>query len=525
MRTLEAPKVRQVSVAGRGPAGARPARTLALMLILLGLPVFGASAQETEMPEGALIKSVDVSGSDLNLLSPKLRDDINALVGERLHRERLDALAMRIEAENPDVVATVRTLVQPDGQVRVTFFLERISDARDLMLNINARYTVESVEISGISERKVSRQLRDDLQSLVGTRLDSDEAKRLEKWLAAELPDYRVTRHIARGSQPGRIRVVFEVGQREEPWIPFRPSRSKLVYHADQKWSGVLDISNGGRRHRATVGFVFSNGDDLIEDYSGFRVRLESRELVTERLGASLEVSRLRQTWHPDTLAALAADPRIPEAYRERLTVEPTVTFAFSPHVRITAGASVSELESLSRSPESQKANAVVASIAYDQRWKQRRVDSQNLAASYEWRSATSELDSDLVYTRHVGQVDYQYERGKSAVIAGLAVGRITGRAPLFERFSLGDSSTLRGWNKFDIAPTGGDRMFHQSLEYRYRHIAWFLDTGSVWDPDAEMKVRFSTGFGYHTDNTFLTVGFPLNASEVTATFMMGVRF
>ena len=71
--------------------------------------------------------------------------------------------------------------------------------------------------------------------------------------------------------------------------------------------------------------------------------------------------------------------------------------------------------------------------------------------------------------------------------------GGINGEAPLFERFSLGDSRTLRGWNKYDIAPAGGDRMFHASLEYRYRMLAMFLDSGSVWDTGDERRVRFST--------------------------------
>ena len=42
----------------------------------------------------------------------------------------------------------------------------------------------------------------------------------------------------------------------------------------------------------------------------------------------------------------------------------------------------------------------------------------------------------------------------------------MNGRAPLFERFTLGDSRTLRGWSKFDVAPVGGSRVAHGSLEY-----------------------------------------------------------
>jgi hypothetical protein len=66
--------------------------------------------------------------------------------------------------------------------------------------------------------------------------------------------------------------------------------------------------------------------------------------------------------------------------------------------------------------------------------------------------------------------------------------------------------------------------MFHQSLEYRYRWAAAFLDVGSVWDRAADRLVRWSTGFGLHGDNVFLTAGFPVNADGARATFLMGVR-
>ena len=80
--------------------------------------------------------------------------------------------------------------------------------------------------------------------------------------------------------------------------------------------------------------------------------------------------------------------------------------------------------------------------------------------------------------------------------------GGITGDAPLFERFTLGDSTTLRGWNKFDIAPAGGDRVFHQSLEYRYHGFGVFLDSGSVWNRNAEMRFRLSTrALAFRRDN------------------------
>jgi hypothetical protein len=126
----------------------------------------------------------------------------------------------------------------------------------------------------------------------------------------------------------GRLRVQREEGTR---WIPFAPSRSKFVYHSEQGWSGALDIPMGGRHHRVTAGFSFSNNDDLVEEYSGVRVAFESRKLATDRLGARIEIARFNNTWREPTLFALAADPTIPEPYRTRLTVEPSVTFAPTP--------------------------------------------------------------------------------------------------------------------------------------------------------------------------------------------------
>ena len=65
---------------------------------------------------------------------------------------------------------------------------------------------------------------------------------------------------------------------------------------------------------------------------------------------------------------------------------------------------------------------------------------------------------------------------------------------------------------------------FHP-LEYRFHGAALFLDTGSVWDDGRAHELRSSTGFGFHTDNVFITVAFPLNAPRTDVTFMMGVRF
>jgi hypothetical protein len=512
------------------PSTSRKARsgraTLLLLILVLGAPWQAARAQDVEARDGAIIESVDLRGLPRDSLSPGLRRELDALTGEPLDPRRLTEIAARIEGEHPDVVAAVRSVARPDDRARVIFLAARISDDGSLVENINARYTVESVEIRGVPEADISRSLRVRLQTLVGRRLDHDEADELNDLLEDERPDFTVERRISRGSERGRIRVVFEFSEREGTrWIPFTPTRSKFVYHSEQGWSGALDIPMGGRDHRVTAGFAFSNNDDLVEEYSGVRVAFESRRLATERLGARVEVARFNNTWRESTLFALAADPAIPEPYRTRVTIEPSVTFGLTPNVRVTGGVSLSELESLERSPESLMASSVVTRVDYDQRWYRRDDVAQRVEASYELRTSAEALESDLSYRRHLARVRYRYTHRRNTVIAGVAFGGITGGAPLFERFTLGDSTTLRGWNKFDLAPAGGNRLFHSSLEYRYHGIGAFLDGGSVWDHNGEMRFRLSSGFGVQTNNAFVTLAFPLNADDLNVTFTMGVRF
>jgi outer membrane translocation and assembly module TamA len=102
--------------------------------------------------------------------------------------------------------------------------------------------------------------------------------------------------------------------------------------------------------------------------------------------------------------------------------------------------------------------------------------------------------------------------------------GRITGAAPLFERFTLGDTRTLRGWDKYDIAPAGATKMYYASVEYGFSGIGVFLDVGSAWDDHTPSRARVSTGLSFHAGPAFAAVGFPLNTDNLTAIFSMGIR-
>jgi len=505
--------------------------TVGLLLLLLFGTTVTVAAQAPATPDEPVIEAAEVSGIALDQLSPGLRQDIEALAGARLNRYRISALAARIEAERPEVVAASREVVRPDGRVRIVFLVARISENTDLSSNINARYTVEDVEITGFDESKISRALRDDLETLVGHPLDSDEAEGLAKRLEAEQPDYRVHRRTARGTEPGRVRVIFQFNRSEESrWLRWPRSRSKFVFQEDLGWSGVLGISPTFDNNKFSLGFVWGNNDDLVEEYSGFWLRFANREAGHKRLGVSFEFSNFEQTWEPVTLAAVDSDPAIPRAYHKRFTAQPLVSFAFTRHVRFNGGVSVSELEPLAEDiAPSQRANAGVASIGYDQTWRsdrgRRHEIEQRVEAGYQLRAGTTALDSDLIYKRHFGEARYRVEYRHSTFIAELQLGRITGQAPLFERFTLGDTSTLRGWNKYEIAPAGASRMWHQSVEYRFHGFAYFFDAGSLWEGGADQKIRLSTGVGFHGDHAFVTFGVPLNADDVNGKFVLGIRF
>jgi hypothetical protein len=389
----------------------------------------------------------------------------------------------------------------------------------------NARYLIERVEIRGIDDSDVAADLQTEVQTLVGTPLGSEEVDKVEAKVRTAFSDYDVSRRVRRGRRSGEIRLLFVLEQKESArWLRFTPLKANLLYHSDQGWGAFTDFPIGGRDFRVTPIIAIDHGDELIEEYSGFGVRVESRKLGTERLGASFEWTAFDQDWREATLAALVANPFVPGAYDDRTTVTPLVNFAVTRQLSVGGGVAITEIEPLSGLPASQMANAYIGQVRFDPQWEQGAADHV-VEAQFTVRSASDTLESDFSYTRYVGQAEYAYRRSKHTVLATGLVGGIDGTAPLFERFSLGDSRTLRGWNKYDIAPAGGDRVFHTSLEYRYSGLALFLDSGTVWDTGVDKRVRVAAGLGFHTDPFFMTLGFPLNTDDVRAVFTAGVRF
>jgi hypothetical protein len=499
-------------------------RTLGLFLTLLAASPQAATDQKPVVPEGTTITSAQVTGFDIDRLSPGLRDAIRNLASTPLNQEILDGLAARLEAERPNHVAAVRTVMDPGGHARVFFVMGR-RDPPNRDGNINDRYIVEDARITGVPDDELTQSLRDDLQALVGKRLDSGDADRLQERMAAELPRYDVSRRIRRGSEVGRIRIVFEASKKELPaWLRFVPLRANALFHSEQGWGSYLDLGIGDENLRFTPIIAIDNADDLVEEYSGFGLRFETRKLGTRRLGASLEWSRFDHDWRAATLDTLASRPDIPGPYDVRSTFSPQLKFAFTPELSVAAGVSISELEPFFPGASSQMANAAVASLEFNQRWTEGNGPQHHVDGSFDLRAGSRQLESDLAYTRYLGQGKYRFDFGRHHVQAAAMAGRITGAPPLFERFTLGDSATLRGWDKYQIAPAGGDRLIYSSIEYRYTGVALFLDIGSVWDDNTERKTRVSTGVGFHAGPAFFVVGFPLNTDNLSAVFTMGLK-
>ena len=177
-------------------------RILALLVAVITAAVLPARAQQTEPPDGTRITSAQVSGIDLDKLSPGLQEDIGKLAGTPLNRQQLRDLAARIEAERPRFVAALRIDSDPDGGARVVFVVARMREPEQ-QANVNAKYPVEKVEIKGVADSAITPELKADIQALTGKPLDAEQAERLETRLKAVFPQYDVTR-ADRTRQPGR---------------------------------------------------------------------------------------------------------------------------------------------------------------------------------------------------------------------------------------------------------------------------------------------------------------------------------
>jgi hypothetical protein len=285
---------------------------------------------------------------------------------------------------------------------------------------------------------------------------------------------------------------------------------------------------------------LVSDGDALTERFAGTAAVYENTHVGTDRVHLSFEFDDLHEEWNNATVQAIARDPKAPQTYRARRNFQPTVTVILARPFTFQAGASFQQLEmqpvnmlsgpSLSGASggNTDSANALFATLRFHRQFEDTD-QTRDIAFDYDFRTASHALHSDYTYTRQHWDVAYTVTRGNQTFLDEFTGGFISGNAPFFERFVVGTSSLLRGWNRYEIDPLGGTRLVHNSVTYRYR-LPWltgqvFYDAGSLWHGSGDSSVRHSVGAGIIRSIFTLAVAFPLRDGHMDPVFMVGMNY
>lgn len=397
---------------------------------------------------------------------------------------------------------------------------------QDSEFNVNSRYTVETVVVSSEDWRtnlasdndhngKLSPILRKEIAALIGEKLNPGMLEEVGRRIRKEFRARTVEHHVLRGKAPEYVQVVFEIKLRP---ARFDVSVPKFLYSSKQGLSGALEATASVGHNGFTFG-VISDGDELAERYSGVVARYENNRLGTDWLRFRFQYENYHQQWNPATERVMPTG-----LYRGRQNVEPEVTFVLAKPLTLSVGASFQQMQDQFTGGPSEAANALISSLKYHQRVEGSDIQ-HDFDAGYNLRAATKVLNSDFAYARHRVHVRYMMTRGKSVLIDELTGGMIAGRAPMFERFVLGNASTLRGWNKYELDPTGGNRVAHNSVEYRYGAFQIFYDTGAIWDRNDAAVVRHSAGVGLRQGIFSLALAFPIREGRIEPIVMMGMNY
>ena len=394
--------------------------------------------------------------------------------------------------------------------------------------NVNARYTVETVVVSGKgwtanlrseTTDKISTGLRHQLTAIIGQKLNPSILDALAQSLKKELSAREVTHRIVRGEVAEEVRVEFEVRPAK---ASVGMSVNQFLYDSRQGWSGSGEADLTLQQHTFALGLV-SNGDWLPERFSGIVARYEDKSVGTGRLSFKFEAESFHSQWNQATVAAMAANPRdLPGLYRARLAFQPTATVVLAKPLTLTVGARVERFENEGPAPEFNGANALIATLHYHQSFEGAD-NQQDLDADCSLHASTRLLNSDYVYSLRSGGVRYQLRRAKHIVTDNAWAGFISGRAPLSDRFVLGNTYYLRGWNKYEIDPLGGNRAVHNSVEYHYGPFQAFYDCGAIWDEGEPIVARHSVGLGVRESIFSLAIAIPMRSGHIEPIFMMGI--
>jgi hypothetical protein len=385
--------------------------------------------------------------------------------------------------------------------------------------NVNTRLIVESVQVLGRGNVKLSDPLRSDLRDVAGQNFDQTLLDRLADRIKRELHAPEVRMHVVKGDVPDHVIVNFEIGAEREK--RFDLDLARFLYHSKQGWSGQGHATVNIHENAFSFGMV-SDGDRLNERYAGIEAGFERKHVGTDRLQLRFDFSSYHEQWNQATLIEAAPD----EIYRTRTQFAPTATIVILEPLTVSFGVDFARYRLSLPVAKNESSNAVVSTLRYHQRWGSAGDRGEHdIRAAYSVRAGTHFLESDPVFARHEAAARYRFRRGHQDLSIGFLAGKISGLAPLFERFVLGNAETLRGWNKFDLDPLGASHVAHGSIDYVYRGFLAFYDTGAVWDRPEEREQKQSLGLGCRKSGFQLAVAFPVRTGVVSPVFYAGMNF
>jgi hypothetical protein len=391
--------------------------------------------------------------------------------------------------------------------------------------NINQRYTIESIAIAGVQvdEAKLPSSLRQRMNALIGKHCDVAVLQDLAADLRRELHLREVNHHLLRGSQPDRVRVDFSVVKK-----PVDIAVPKFLYNSEQGFTGEVSATTQVGQNTFMLGAV-SNGDDLAERFTGIVARWNTALPGTDRVTFGVGFEDFHEQWNSATLTAVEATPsQTFDLYRARRNIAPSLTFTVARPLTVSFGTSFEQTKSENPVTGDRSANAFTGEIHYGRRIEGDTVQ-QTVDGKYDLRVGSRSLGSDYSYSRHVVTLRYEIVSGRQTASDELTAGAISGDAPMFERFVLGSSSTLRGWDRYAIDPLGGDRVIHNSLTYGYRFgertAEVFYDSGALWNYGRSAELRHSVGVGYRQGVFVMTMAFPVIQGRIEPVFMAGMNY
>ena len=269
-----------------------------------------------------------------------------------------------------------------------------------------------------------------------------------------ELPATTSPAASSEGARKAASGSCMRPAKRNRPMVGVRAAPIELVYHSDQRWGTYFDVGIGDRAVRFTQSAL--SPTRRIPSRS-IRVRVALRDEKAGDAGGSAPVSSGRRSSRTGELPrwTRSRSDQIFQAARDAIDDHAPAEVCVHAGAQHRRGVSIAELDPLAPVTDSQMANAAVASIDYN-----RPDDSADCEHRVEAASASAPDPAARKRSLHIelsGQgTHWKYPASHRVQATGMA-GAITGHPPLFERFALGDSTTLRGWDKFDIAPAGGD--------------------------------------------------------------------